>query len=136
MSESSPPHASPPKDMADLLETVARKIRTDPSWGAGAPAEVDDGGITVYAGPEFAADVPRLGFADVQLDSDAVTVTLETKNIDANAVKVTLAEDKLFIGIGDGLKKDIQLPRIVDEEAAVATFRNGILDIVLPLRRK
>ena len=129
--------ASPHKDVADLLENLARRIRNDPEWGAGQPSRVEQGGVTVYSGD--AADRPSLGPIDLHRDHEAVTVTAETRNIDAQQVHVTLADDKLYIGLGDGpasIRKDVALPCAVDEEAAVATFRNGVLDIVLPVKKK
>lgn len=127
------------KDVADLLENLAKRIRTDPSWGAGAEAKEEKGGITVYAGPEFTGEMPALGAVDLFEDPDAITVTAETRNTAADAVKVTLAEDRLLIGLGDGpvaVKREVPLPDEVDEEYAVATFRNGVLDIVLPRKKK
>lgn len=122
------------KDVADLLEDLARKIRSDPEWGAGQAAQTDVGGITLYAGETG----PVIGEVNVFEDEDAITVTAETKNADADAVHVTLANDRLYIAIGEGVRsarKDVRLPRPVDEQQAVATFRNGILDVVLPRRR-
>lgn len=133
MTDSSSPH----KDVADLLEHLARRIRNDPEWGAGQATQTQQGGVTVFAGDP--ADRPHLGAVDLFRDDDAITVTAETRNTDAQQVHVTLVDDKLFIGLGEGpaaLRKDVPLPCAVDEEAAVATFRNGILDIVLPLRKQ
>ena len=122
------------KDVADLLEDLARKIRSsDPEWAAGAAAP-NESGITIYTGE----DGPSIGAVDLYEDEDAITVTAETRNADANAVHVTLADDRLYIALGEGTRsarKDVRLPTAVDEEKAVATFRNGILDVVLPRRR-
>jgi HSP20 family molecular chaperone IbpA len=129
--------ASPHKDVADLLENLARRIRSDPEWGAGQPGtRTEQDGISVYAGDP--TNRPSLGAVDVLTDEDAITVTAETRNTDAQQVHVTLADDKLYIGLGEGaaaIRKDVKLPHAVDEEAAVATFRNGVLDIVLPRRK-
>jgi hypothetical protein len=121
------------KDVTDLLEDIARKIQTDPEWGAGRPSH-EEGGVTIVP----PAEAPSIGAIDCFADQQAVTVTAETRNADAASVKVTLADDRLFIGLGEGtqaVRKDIRLPAPVDEEAAVATFRNGVLDVVLPIRR-
>lgn len=129
---------SPPtkKDVADILEKLAVRMREDPSFLA-AQANAKDG-LTVYAPPEGRPDEPSLGELDLQTDALAITVTAETRNADANSVHVTLADDRLSIGLGEGmraLRRDLTLPAPVDEERAVATLRNGILDIVLPLRK-
>lgn len=131
--------ADPPptrKDVADLLENVTLRMRADPSFLAAAANAKD--GLTVYLPPEGAPGAPTLGELDLQTDAAAITVTAETRNADANSVHVTLAEDRLSIGLGEGsraLRRDLTLPAPVDEERAVATLRNGILDIVLPLRQ-
>ena len=129
---------SPPtrKDVSDLLEKLALRIRSDPSFQA-AQAQAKDG-LTVYAPREAPSDRPALGEVDLQADDAAITVTAETRNADVNSVHVTLADDRLSIGLGEGmnaLRRDVTLPAAVDEERAVATLRNGILDIVLPLRQ-
>lgn len=129
--------ASTPKDVSDLLEQLARRIRLDPSFQA-AQATAKDG-LTVFTPPEAAPDAPSLGELDLQRDAATITVTAETRNADANHVHVTLAEDKLSIGLGEGtraFRRDLTLPAAVDEDRAVATLRNGILDIVLPLRAR
>lgn len=121
------------KDVADLLEDLARKIQTDPEWGAGRPSH-EEGGVTIVTPLE----APAIGAIDCFADQQAVTVTAETRNADASSVKVTLADDRLFIGLGEGtqaVRRDVRLPAPVDEEAAVATFRNGVLDVVLPIRK-
>lgn len=123
------------KDVADLLEKLTLRMRADPSFLAAAAQAKD--GLTVYQPPEAAADAPALGEVDLQADASAITITAETRNTDANSVHVTLADDRLSIGLGEGaraLRRDLTLPAPVDEERAVATLRNGILDIVLPLR--
>ena len=131
--------AEPPatrKDVTDLLEKLTLSMRADPSFLA-AQAQAKDG-LTVYAPSEAAPDAPVLGEVDLQTDASAITVTAETRNADPSSVHVTLADDRLSIGLGEGvraLRRDLRLPAPVDEERAVATLRNGILDIVLPLRQ-
>ena len=124
------------KDVADILEKITLRMRADPSFLAAAANAKD--GLTVYAPPDASPDAPALGELDLQTDAAAITVTAETRNADANSVHVTLADDRLSIGLGEGLRalrRDLTLPAAVDEERAVATLRNGILDIVLPLRQ-
>jgi HSP20 family molecular chaperone IbpA len=80
---------------------------------------------------------PAFGAVDLFTDERAVTVTMETRNVDPATVHVSLAEGKLLIGVGEGvgaLRRDLTLPAAVDEGAAFATFRNGVLDVVLPLK--
>ena len=126
-----------PKDMADMLEAMARRLRNQ---GGGQGSE---------GGPRVAVSLPErsvaesmqpcLGVIDVFSDDHAITVTAETRNTDAQSVHVSVAEGRLFIGVGAGanaIRRDLALPAAVDEEAAFATFRNGILDVTLPLKRR
>lgn len=125
------PTPSDSKDVADMLEALARRIRGDPAFARSQPlsappavVEDDDG-------------APSLGAFDVFTDARAVTVTVETRNAEASHVHVSLLQGRLLIGLGEGpgsLKRDLPLPAQVDEDAAIATFRNGVLDVVLPLR--
>lgn len=139
-SEALMPDASPPpKDVADVLEQMAKHIRADPSFLAAQAKAADGSGVTLYAAPEVTGDEPTFGEVDLQRDAGTITVTAQTRNADANAVHVTLSDHVLTIGLGDGVKatrRDLTLPVSVDEERAVATFRNGVLDIVLPIRAK
>jgi HSP20 family molecular chaperone IbpA len=112
------------KDVADMLEALARRIRGD------AVA------AQVTVAPD---DEPSLGALDVFTDDKNVTVTVETRNAEAGHVRVSLLEGRLLINLGEGphaFRRDLPLPAAVDEDAAVATFRNGILDVVLPLKRQ
>lgn len=124
--------ASDPKDVADMLEALARKLRTEPAFDAARKP------LTVAAPAELAGDAPSLGALDVFSDDDAITVTVETRNADARSVHVSLLDGRLLINLGEGpqaFRRDLPLPAAVNEEAAVATFRNGVLDVVLPRRR-
>lgn len=119
---------SDPKDVADMLEALARRLRDDPGLASVSPTTP-----TVDAD-----DTPSLGALDVFTDDRNVTVTVETRNADASLVHVSLLEGRLLIGLGEGphaTKRDLPLPTAVDEEGAVATFRNGVLDVVLPIKR-
>ncbi|GEM_PF-3993635 len=129
---------SSPKDVADMLDALAKRIRADPNFRMTPPAR----GMQVApasAGVEIKEDAegPQMGAVDVFRDERAVTVTVETRNADAASVHVSLADGRLLINLGEGphaLRRDLDLPAAVDEDAAFATFRNGILDVVLPLR--
>lgn len=129
---------SDPKDVADILEGLARRIRSDPEDPRASP---DAGRLPVTVTPPVGvmeSEGPSLGALDVFTDRDAVTVTVETRNTEARQVHVSLLEGRLLINLGEGpsaFRRDLPLPVAVDEDAAVATFRNGILDVVLPIRR-
>lgn len=138
---------SSPKDVADLLEALARRIRNDPAFGkatppARPPAPATPGMHVLPPAQKvdpFVDEEPAFGEVDLFSDGRNVTVTVETRNVDPATVHVSLAEGKLLIGVGEGthaLRRDLALPGPVDEGAAFATFRNGVLDVVLPLKGK
>ena len=124
---------SPPKDVADMLEALARRLRTDPraTLGQEPPAP---GAMPVEV--EEQDDAPDLGAVDVFSDGTHLTVTVETRNADPAAVQVSLVENRLQIGLGpDACKREVPLPAPVEEGGCFATLRNGVLDVVLPLKR-
>ena len=132
---------SSPKDVADLLEALARRIRHDPAFARAPARDAAKPGLHVSEPPQkvdpFLDEEPAFGEVDLFKDERAVTVTVETRNVDPATVHVSLAEGRLLIGVGEGagaLRRDLPLPAAVDEGAAFATFRNGVLDVVLPLK--
>lgn len=130
-----PSTPSDPKDVADMLEALARRIRGDARELSDDVDDEDDGALSVT--PDDGR--PSLGEVDLLTDDRSVTVTVEARNTDASHVHVSLLEGRLMIGLGEGpgaTRKDVALPAAVDEDGAVATFRNGILDVVLPLKRR
>lgn len=125
-----------PKDVADMLEAIARRMRRATPAEQSVPATAA-GGFYVSAPPAAEASGPSLGEVDVFSDSHHVTVTAETRNADAAHVHVSVSEGRLHINVGDGaaaVRRELALPAPVDEEHAYATFRNGVLDVVLPRR--
>lgn len=121
--------AEKPSEAKDMLDSLARRVREDPSFTPNAH-------LTVAPPAEMLDEGPSLGALDIFTDERAVTVTAEARNTDASAVHVSLLDGRLLIGLGAGYKRDLPLPVAVDEESAVATFRNGVLDVVLPLKRR
>ena len=122
-----------PKDVADMLEALARRIRGEPSF-SGARRDP----VAVSAAADNGGTEPSLGALDVFTDDKNVTVTAETRNTEPSHVHVSLLEGRLLINLGEGpraYRRDLPLPADVDEDAAIATFRNGVLDVVLPLKR-
>ncbi|HET6406218.1 MAG TPA: Hsp20/alpha crystallin family protein [Candidatus Thermoplasmatota archaeon] len=117
------------KDVSDMLDTLARRMRDDPSFDLAAH-------LTVAPPQELLDEGPSLGPVDVFTDERAVTVTVEARNTEPSNVQVSLLEGRLLIALGKAFRRDLALPAAVDEESAVATFRNGVLDVVLPLKRR
>lgn len=122
------------KDVAEVIEAVTLKINRDPAWGAGHPSH-QDGNITVFEGDEFEGDDPEIGTIDVKEEPNKITVTIETLNVKPADVHVSLLDGMLLIRLGEGRdaeRRDLTLSTRVDEENSVATFRNGVIDVVLP----
>ena len=121
-------------DVADMLEALAKRIRGDPAF-AGKERQP----LSVSSAPDASDDEPSMGALDVFTDDRNVTVTVETKNAQPSHVHVSLLDGRLLINLGEGpraFRRDLPLPAAVDEDAAIATFRNGVLDVVLPLKNK
>lgn len=135
MEDNNPAHH---KDVVDTIETVTLKIHKDPAWGASHPSH-QEGDITVFEGDEFEGDDPEIGTIDVKEESDKITVTVETKNATRDQINVTLNENQLhvkLIGRFESAHREVKLPGDVDEERATATFRNGVIDVLLPRKKK
>lgn len=137
------PPASP-RDVADILEAIARRLRSDPSFldeVVNRPrAVVSRVSVTAPANVEVTDDgSPDFGAVDVLVGDTHVTVTAETANVDPSSVHVSVIDRHLILSVGHGpeeRRRDVTLPVDVDEELAAATFRNGVLDVVLPIRRR
>lgn len=125
-----------PKDMADMLADIARDMRK--SRGEAAPTAAPGDTLRVEMPPPAKDDAaPWLGEIDLFSDEAYVTVTIETRNAEASALRVSVADGRLHVNLGEGVRamqRDLPLPVPVDEEHAYATFRNGVLDVVLPRR--
>lgn len=130
-----------PRDVAEALEALARRLRATHGWERAPPRGLAVAPAAAPAPPLPGAPVeepPQLDALDVHNDGRHVTITLEARGVDASAVHVSLTETRLLIGLGEGpdaVRRDLPLPAAVESEGAIATFRNGVLDIVLPLRR-
>lgn len=135
------PPASP-RDVADILEAIARRMRSDPSFldeFVNRPrAVVSRVSVTAPTNVEVTDDfTPDVGVVDVAVGDTHVTVTAETANVDPATLHVSVIDRHLIVSVGvgpDETRRDVTLPVDVDEELAAATFRNGVLDVVLPRR--
>ncbi len=82
-------------------------------------------------------DERREPHIDMMESDKEVAVTVEVPNIRKEDIDLRITEDKLEIKIKDPAErfyKTVERPSKVDTETARATYRNGILDIVI--RRK
>lgn len=78
------------------------------------------------------ADAP--GFEKDEID---VRVSGRTLTIEAERERSTEEEDETYLRSerrSESLRRTVQLPERVDEEAVSATYKNGVLTITLPKR--
>jgi HSP20 family molecular chaperone IbpA len=135
---------SNPRDVADILEAIARRLRADPAFLGELSRRPAAGfqrvAVTQPTNLDITDDgVPDFGAVDVLVGDTHVTVTAETRNADQSSVHVSVMERHLILSVGEGSderRRDLTLPVDVDEDLAAATFRNGVLDVVLPIRRR
>jgi len=78
--------------------------------------------------------VSRELLSDIIERGDTISVTVELPGIEKDDIDVDIEGRRMTIKIDDQhrrIRKEIELPCGVDEESVQATFRNGVLDIVL-----
>lgn len=138
-----PTPSSNPRDVADILEAIARRLRSDPAFLGELDrrsAGVQRVAVTQPTNLEITDDgLPDFGAVDVLVGDTHVTVTAETRNADQASVHVSVMDRHLMLSVGEGpeeRRRDVALPVDVDEELAAATFRNNVLDVVLPVKKR
>ena len=121
-----------PKDVADALDAMAKRLR--------ARAGIEPAEALVAVDAALLPSVwqtPELGEPDVSESATHVAVTMLTRHADLHEIEVTVLGLRLHVALGEGLvasRREVSLPPDIDAEAASATLRNGVLDIVLPRR--
>lgn len=76
----------------------------------------------------------REPLTDVIDCGDTIAVTVELPGVEKNDIKLEIADTLLTIRVNNEARryfKEVQLPAPVKEEAAKASYKNGILDITL-----
>ena len=72
--------------------------------------------------------------SDIIERGDTISVTVELPGIEKDDIGIDIDGRRMTINVDDQhkrIRKEIELPCGVDEESVKATFRNGVLDIVL-----
>jgi HSP20 family protein len=85
-------------------------------------------------GEEFGHGVDREPISDIIERGDTVSVTVELPGIDKDDIDLDIDGKTMTVTVDDQnrrIRKEIALPCGVDEESVKATFKNGVLDIVL-----
>ncbi len=136
-----PPPSPTPKDAADILDAIARRLQTDPGFALEMAQRMGKPERVAITKPDdldlFEPGEPDFGEVDVLLGDKSITVTAQTEHVDQNEIHVSVLDRHLILCVGEGpdeKRHDVMLPAEVDEDRAAATFRNGVLDVVLPLR--
>lgn len=91
-------------------------------------------GDAVGNGESVGNGVSREPLSDIIERGDTISVTVELPGIEKDDIDVDIEGRRMTIKIDDQhrrIRKEIELPCGVDEESVQATFRNGVLDIVL-----
>ncbi len=97
--------------------------------------------IPVLGPPSAVADESRAAHStspDVVVSAAQIYVTLEVRGVSQETLEVTSTDTRLTIhALGaDGrvFHREIDLTHPVEPEAVTATYRNGVLDVILPRR--
>jgi HSP20 family protein len=108
-------------------------------------------GFSVRTGPDGKAVFQRFGnafgngemidseaskepHADIIERDETISVTVELPGIERDDIDIDIDGRKMTIEVDDqhrSIRKEIELPCGVDEESVKATFKNGVLDIIL-----
>lgn len=109
-------------------------------------------GYSYAQGPDGEPRIERFGnvaergnalepFSTTSLDERAGTmhVTADLPGVEKAAIDVEIDEDELAIkasGEGRSYEKHLRLPHSASGEGAKATYRNGVLDVTLPVSKE
>ncbi|UCE38111.1 MAG: Hsp20/alpha crystallin family protein [Thermoplasmata archaeon] len=76
----------------------------------------------------------REPLTDVIESKDSISITLEIPGVDKDEIELTVEEDKVSINVDTSQRKyfkEIPLKSRVDPKTSKATYKNGVLDIIL-----
>ncbi len=91
-------------------------------------------GDAVGNGESVGNGVSREPLSDIIERGDTISVTVELPGIEKDDIDVDIDGRRMTISVDNQhrrIRKEIELPCGVDEESIKATFRNGVLDVVL-----
>ncbi|MEE9224057.1 MAG: archaeal heat shock protein Hsp20 [Thermoplasmata archaeon] len=91
-------------------------------------------GDAVGSGESVRNEVSREPLSDIIERGDTISVTAELPGIEKDDIDVHIDGRRMTITVDDQdrrISKEIELPCGVDEESVKATFRNGVLEIIL-----
>ncbi len=102
----------------------------------GRPTFEEFGNVNAADRPdaEVGLDEAREPLVDTQEDKERVYVTAEIPGVDKEDVKLRAKQDQLVISVdsnGRQFFKRVDLPTPVEPETTNATYKNGVLDVVV-----
>ena len=71
---------------------------------------------------------------DVYEEEDSIKVVAEVPGVDKNDINLNVTEKKLIISVDTPQRKyykEVDLPAEVDPQSSKATYKNGVLEVVL-----
>ncbi|MCK5292625.1 MAG: Hsp20/alpha crystallin family protein [Thermoplasmata archaeon] len=120
------------RDKGDLEPFVyGFSVRTGPDDGKPVFQRFGD---AVGSGESVGNGVSREPLSDIIERGDTISVTVELPGIEKDDIDVDIDGRRMTINVDDQhrrIQKEIELPCGVDGESIKATFRNGVLDVVL-----
>jgi HSP20 family protein len=86
------------------------------------------------AKPGLPTEEGREPLTDVIEREENLSITVELPGVDKDEIDMRISEDRLIIKVDSPERKyykEVDLPSLVDPDSVKATFKNGVLDIVL-----
>ena len=89
--------------------------------------------------PQSDVKEEREPLTDIIDAGDKVRVIVELPGVEKESIKLSGTDDKLKISVDTPERKyfkEVELPAKVDTEKATSEYKNGVLDIIVPKRKK
>lgn len=83
--------------------------------------------------------VPREPLTDIVETKESFSVTLEVPGVEKDDIDLTIYGGVLTVKVdapNRRYRKDVEIPKDVDEKSAKASFKNGVLDITFAKKKK
>ncbi len=131
------------REMMDMLteRTLRNKVDLEPFVYGFSMRTGPDGkpvfqrfGDAVGSGESVGNGISREPLSDIIERGDTISVTVELPGIEKDYIDVDIDGRRMTITVDDQhrrIYKEIELPCGVDEESVKATFKNGVLEIIL-----
>ena len=85
-------------------------------------------------GEKPSVDTRREPLTDINETDDQIAVTVELPGVNKEDIDINVMEDKVEVNVKTESRKyfkSINLTSVVENESSKATYKNGILDLVL-----